>query len=598
MNINNVSKFFQQDEYSHLDRHFARFMLNIDPIKIPSLYLAAGLVCHHADLGDTCLELSNYAGKKFHWKSNETEHRLSFLDIDEWISKLKHSTAVGSPGEKTPLILDESGKTNRLYLLRYWEYENQLAQFIKNRIQQPIKTVDKNLLQEGLNRLFPDSHSETDWQKEAAHSALTHSFSVISGGPGTGKTTTVIKIIILLLEQFVSDDFHLALVAPTGKAAMRLKESIISSKQKLAAAPICSKAILERIPEETYTLHRLLGPIRHSPYFRHNKETPLPYDCVIVDEASMVDLALMSKLTSALRPNTSLILLGDENQLSSVESGSVLGDICKGTSNEINGGSENSRLNIIRLQKSYRFNNDEGVGKLSRLINSGKGEESLKLIQQNQSSDLQWSLLPDFGSLQETLKTTLIKEILSFIQATTPAEAFRRFQPFRILCALKNGPYGALNINVLIERLLVQKGTIQRDETWYSGRPVMITRNDYSLQLFNGDIGLVLPDSDDNDILKVFFETGPNQYRKFLPARLPEHETVFAMTIHKSQGSEFDKILIILPDQDSPVLTRELIYTGLTRAKKQVSIWGVEEIFVRSIKRKIERRSGLVDQLS
>lgn len=598
MNINNIRSFFQQDEYSLLDRHFARFIINMDSTEIPSLYLVAGLVCHHADLGDTCLELSDYAGKKFQWISGQTESQLKIPEYEQWIRELKSSIAVGLPGEKAPIILDETGQTGRVYLLRYWAYENQLAEFIQHRAHRPVVLTDENRLKVGLDRLFPQVNSEIDWQKEAANSALTHRFSVISGGPGTGKTTTVIKIIILLLEQFAHHDFRLALAAPTGKAAMRLKESIISSKQQLSSTSICSNPVLGLIPEETSTLHRLLGPIRHSPYFRHNRKNPLPYDCVIVDEASMVDLALMSKLTDALGTHTSLILLGDENQLSSVESGAVLGDICKGASEDSTAAPEKSRPNIVRLRKSYRFKNDEGIGKLSLLVNAGKGEESLNLIIQSQSPDLEWTPLPAFNSLMETLKTAVFKERLSFLKASSVDEAFKQFQPFRILCALKNGPYGALNINTIIERLLITEGIIHADSKWYPGRPVMITRNDYSLQLFNGDIGLVLPDHDDNETLKVNFESGPGQYRKILPARLPEHETVFAMTVHKSQGSEFEKVLIILPDQDSPILTRELIYTGLTRAKKQVTIWGQEEVFVRSIKRKIERRSGLVDKLS
>lgn len=601
MNYQDIQQWFETSEIPPLDRHFADFMLELSQQKIPELYLASALVSWHAGRGDVCVELDTYASKELKFNEEEPDS-FCVPDLESWISAIMECSVIGKPGERKPIIFDRHKNGCRLYLFRYWQYENHFAQYVKNNIQET--KINQALLKEGLNRLFPALNTgEPDLQRQAADVALRHKFSVISGGPGTGKTTTVMKIIVLLLEQWGDQPFRLALVAPTGKAAARLKESIVKEKQALKERENYDDIFLNRIEEETGTIHRLLGNIRNSPYFRFHQENPLPYDCVIVDEASMVDLALMDKLTQALLPTTRLILLGDKDQLASVESGAVLGDLCSGI------GQPDSQLGkaTVHLTKSYRFDPEKGIGKISALINhpEGRAMECLRFLQAGKSQEAHWFQLPEVGLLKWKLKDKVLPIYHEYLEAKNHEEAFERFRQFSILCALRNGPYGALNINNLIEQLLIESGKIRSENRWYEGKPIMITRNDYNLKLFNGDIGLIRKDREDNYRLKAFFEkTGESsgqgtkgEYRKVIPSRLPEHETVFAMTVHKSQGSEFKKVLLMLSDQDNPVLTRELIYTGITRTRENIELWGKEQVFISGLNKKIRRISGLRDLL-
>ena len=589
---------FSRTEFSAINRYFADLMLKLSGSRDPEFYLACALVSYRAERGDVCLNLADYA---------ETPVLKGFSNpvpgpicppLQSWVEMLRKSPVVGKPGGKTPLILDDTDRAPRLYLLRYWQYENDLAAGIRQRIEGQPTTLDRELLTSGLNRLFPGNNTAPDMQAMAARTALEKNLCIITGGPGTGKTATVLKILILLLEQAGDIPLKLALVAPTGKAANRLRESIRSSLDQLDRSVLASETVLSAIPTETSTIHRLLGSIKNSPRFRYDRLHPLPHDCVIVDEVSMVDLALMSKLVEALKPSSRLILLGDKNQLSSVESGSVLGDICfdPGPS----GRQKSSPLShtIVNLVKSYRFDEKSGIGQLSMLINDGQAEESLALLRQGSAGDLGWKRIPAPGELKPRLEEIFRQVSRRVIEPRSPAQAFQNVSRFGILCALRNGPSGAVAINRLVESLLAEAGQIPADSPWYPGRPVMITRNDYQLQLFNGDIGVALPDSEDDNRLKVFFDLGENRYRKIAPARMPEHESAFAMTIHKSQGSEFSRVLLILADQDIPVLSRELIYTGITRARDYVEIWGEEKVFVKAVLRRTERSSGLSDALA
>ena len=304
-------------DFSELDIQFARFILRLDGQENQKLALAAALVSKHVQAGHICLNLAEPAGTSI--SAGDDNDKIRLPELTEWVTALESSSVVGQPGEYKPLILDNR---SRLYLYRYWNYEKVLGDSIISRAAE-YNNVASRLLRDGLNRMFPDTaDSETDWQKVAAFIALTRNLCVISGGPGTGKTATVAKIMALLLEQNQSLVF--ALTAPTGKAAVRLQESIREIKQTLN----CPEAIKDLITDSASTIHRLLKPIPDSPYFKFNRDNPLPADVVIVDEASMVDLALMAKLVSALMPQTRLILLGDKDQLSSVEAGAALNDIC------------------------------------------------------------------------------------------------------------------------------------------------------------------------------------------------------------------------------------------------------------------------------
>lgn len=605
-----IKNIFKTSKFSKMDVHFAGFIYEIAEKKSRELALAAALVSYHTRLGHICLDLAGMAGKAV-FLFEETAPPVFCPELANWRRALLESGVVGSPGQFTPLVLDEN---NRLYLYRYWDYEDKLIQFIQERVSDPLDPGDGSIA-ESLDLLFPvENSAEIDWQRIAGFVSLVQKFTVISGGPGTGKTTTVAKILALLI-QLSNSNLKIALAAPTGKAAARLQDAIRSAKKKLN----CTDSIRNAIPEKASTIHRLLMPKPGTPYFRYNDTNPLPVDVVVIDEASMVDLALMAKLVQALPDNARLILLGDKNQLASVEAGAVLGDICDaGTPHSFtqdftaklekasgrtfiekvsDGGSNPTQNCIVQLRKSFRFEDDSGIFKVSQAIYEGRSQAVLEIVKSDGCDDVLWQPLPRPEVLSHNLREKIIDYYRHFKSLKNPEDAFLHFEKFCILCALRDGPYGVVSINALIERLLRANHIVTGDETWYAGRPVLISTNDYHLNLYNGDVGFVLPDPEMNDELRVFFPDPEGGVRKFHPLRLPAHETVYAMTIHKSQGSEFDEVLVILPDRDYPVLTRELLYTAITRARRTVEIWGNESVFNGAVSRKITRSSGLRDVL-
>jgi len=592
-----------------LDVHFAGLMTRLSGTGSEALFLAAALASHYQGLGHVCFDLSGLAGKAL--LEGEPDSPVC-PPLERWSQGLEKEGVVGRPGEYKPLILHGP----RLYLYRYWEYEKKLIDFLKERTAAAAFPADESSLRAGLARLFPSPDpGETDWQKVAALASAWKRFCVIFGGPGTGKTFAVAKILALLLEQNNPGPLRMALAAPTGKAAARLQEALINARERLD----CPDPVKAALPLEAFTLHRLLKPIPESPYFRYDSKNPLPFEVVIIDEASMVDLALLSKLVQALPPQSKLILLGDRDQLASVEAGAVLGDICglekkHGFSRDFRdayqritgerlevGAEEDSgtgmRDVIIPLKKSYRFGSSSGIGALSRAVNEGDGAGAYDLLRDPNAADIRWRDLPRPETLGAAMKDLAVSGFSGYFQPIRAGKIFDLFGRFRILCALREGPYGVRALNRLMEQLLRQEGLIRQVGRWYPGRPVMVTKNDYPLRLFNGDMGITLPDPDGNQALRVFFPSPDGGVRKFPPLRLPEHETVYALTVHKSQGSEFDRILLILPDRDAPVLTRELIYTGITRAREQVEIWGKETTFCRAVSRRIQRSSGLREAL-
>lgn len=598
-------------ELTATDRHFAAFISHNAKATSPWLERIVSLVSHAVGAGNICLNLADIAGTAI--RVDGAEYRVP--EFDEIIAHLVGTTVVGTPGEYKPLILDRDG---RLYLYRYWKYESELTRVILEKTESLSVKLDESLLGTGVGRLFPLSPGDgVDWQKIAALAALHKKFCVISGGPGTGKTSTVVKILALLLEQSGGTTLRIALAAPTGKAAARLKESIRGMKDALS----CSNDIKALIPEDVTTIHRLLGVRSGSVRFRHAEDNLLPHDVVIIDEASMVALPLMAKLAVAIKQDARLILLGDRDQLASVEAGAVLGDICGNgrqgayspdfaafvmrvagetipTVPVISAGTDSLLSDsLVVLQRNYRFGADSCIGAVARAVNAGAGKDACTLLMNSDGRGGSWHEIPEPGGLKKTLTEKIVSGYSSCLTARSPAEALRLFDNFRILCPLRQGPYGVQGINDLAEEILDEKGLIELRSRWYSGRPVMITENDYGLKLFNGDIGIILPDPEYDGKPRVWFPDPEGGVRSVSPLRLPAHETVYAMTVHKSQGSEFERVLMLLPDRDSEAVTRELIYTGITRAKSAVEIWADESIFCGAVARKIHRKSGLVAAL-
>jgi exodeoxyribonuclease V alpha subunit len=536
-------------DYSLLDIHFAGFLAS-----------RSGLAGEEKRTFETVVRDLSAALASGH----------SCLPVRKQEEEILAGTSLVSAGDLTPLVLSHG----RLYLHRYFTYEVRLAVQMKELAKQNFPVPEGKVL---LDACFGPDTEEEDLQKKAAGTAMRRALCIISGGPGTGKTSTVVRIIGLLLQAF-GNDLQVALAAPTGKAAMRLSQSVGGSLEMLPFPGSVKAAV----PTEARTLHRLLGARKNSPRFRHTRENPLPWDVVVVDEASMVDLAMMSKLVDALKPGSRLLLLGDKDQLASVESGAVLIDLVRALPE-----------NTVELQKTYRFNTS--IKQLSQAVNRGDNEAA-------------WQLLADPALEHVGLLTKPLPDFVGNRYALYMAQAvrgrgagyeqvFATFNGFRVLCAVRHGHRGVEGINATVEQHLAGKGYDCLSKIWYPGRPILITRNDYSLDLSNGDIGICLPDPADG-VLKVWFERPDGTFKTCLPYRLPPCETAYALTIHKCQGSEFDEVLVVLPEQENRILSRELIYTAVTRAKKRVLMATEKEILRQALAGKIERFSGLKDRVS
>lgn len=493
-------------------------------------------------------------------------HSCLFLSDSE--KKLVEKTDLVSAGDGTPLVI----YNNHLYLHRYYSYESRLAGQIKMLAAKRTDIPDSAAI---VDKQFGHDQDGEDMQKVAAKMAADNPFTIISGGPGTGKTSTVVRILAVIFSLFGAD-CKVVLAAPTGKAAMRLRQSLADS---LAGQKFTTE-IRSAIPEEAMTLHRLLGVKKHSVRFIHNQKNPLPWQVVVVDEASMVDLALMSKLVDALPPEGRLILLGDKDQLASVESGAVLSDLVQCLPE-----------NTVILRKSYRFNC--AIKALSEAVNKNLPQKGWQLLSDKSRDNLNLLGGEELGVIRRGYDHYMeLAMELPFSQYSTVFAEFNRFQ---VLCAVRLGKMGVDGLNSQIEQYFTNKYHINSE--WYPGKPIMIRRNDYTLNLYNGDIGICLEDPDDGS-LKIWFEDNDGGLRSYLPYRLPEFQVAYAMTIHKSQGSEFDEVVIALPDDMNPVITRELLYTGITRARKRLWIHVKKEIFEQALGKKTIRYSNLSHMIS
>ncbi|WP_087018716.1 exodeoxyribonuclease V subunit alpha [Thaumasiovibrio subtropicus] len=642
-----------------IDYQFARYV-SMQPEMSATAVLWAAQVSYRAGQGHVCVDLSARQ-RWFDLHSQEINWLLEGITWRDPSSALANAHCVGDGDRPAPLILNGS----RLYLARYWFDEQVVARYLRSNsaavevlaslphtldalftpylpalqtklrhsgspeaMQQAVidsldivapqqvdwaavmTLVDKqpNLSELAEILQYIPATACLNWQKVAAAVALSRRFSVISGGPGTGKTTTVVRLLAAWVEQAQGVPLVIKLVAPTGKAAARLTESIGGALQQLAVAP----EVKVGIPTEATTLHRLLGAVPDRVAFRHHHQNRLHLDVLVVDEASMVDLTMMARLMEAMPDHARLVLLGDKDQLASVEAGSVLGDICQFaaqgyseyqaahlshlTGYHVPVGNPTTPLadSLCMLQKSHRFHAQSGIGQLAYAVNCGH-PAMVDAVWQQGFADIDHHALSgeNYAALIRRLSNAYKAYFLAAKEGQSPETVLALFADVRLLCAIREGDTGVIGMNQRIERHLRQQGLIQdRDEVWYVGRPVMINQNDYALGLSNGDIGITLYDAEQQR-LRVYFQLPDGDLKGVLPSRLPGHETAYAMTIHKSQGSEFAHTFMLLPAKMNPVITKELIYTGITRAKQQLSIYADMSVLQQGITKQTERLSGL-----
>ncbi len=613
-----VQALLEAGRIDRLDAAFADFVARHGGVAAnPLVALAAAAVSAHTTAGHVCLPVATRAGKPVLDEEGEEPGALDGVvwpAKEAWLAALRASPCVSDGATPAPLVLDATG---RLYLHRYWEHEQRVTGWLRSRVSEAPAPLDEAWFAGAIGRLFPPESgsdvgvSKVDWRKLAALLVLTRRFAVISGGPGTGKTTAVIRLLALMLEQaeHTGRRLRIALVAPTGKAAARLQEAVDAQRPNVVTTPGARGSL----PTEATTIHRRLGA--YGTGFKYGADNPIPYDVVVVDEASMVDMVLLSRLIAALEPGARLILLGDHNQLASVQAGAVLGDVCRiateaGYSPElaalfarlcgapladdgvrIAAGSDTGLGDaVVHLRTNYRFDPRSGIGALALATVAGDGAGVLGLLRGGEAAGLRW-LTPG----KETTAVLVCRESLAgygdYFSKTDIVAAYAAFLTFRVLCAHRRGDAGVETLNPAIEARLAAAGRIKRASEWYKGRPVMVTQNDAALRLYNGDVGLAWPDA--AGVLLVHFPDGKGGFRTFQPTRLPEHETVYAMTVHKSQGSEFGQVVLVLPEEASPVLTRELIYTGVTRAVSGVCVIGTAEVLSAGVVARVERESGV-----
>ncbi|WP_435927672.1 exodeoxyribonuclease V subunit alpha [Dryocola sp. BD613] len=590
-----------------LDVQFAMMVASNEQ---PAVMLAAALLSHDAGEGHVCLPLARLTPE--HWFGGRQPDLAEQLfaaagEVNDWKSALLDSEAVSENEDPTPLKLIGE----RVYLNRMWQNERAVAQFFG--AQNRPMPLDEQRLAVVLNQLFAPTN-DIDWQKVAAAVALTRRISVISGGPGTGKTTTVAKLLAALVELSGASPLRIQLAAPTGKAAARLTESLGSALRRL---PLSDKQ-KEALPDDACTLHRLLGVQPNSQRLRYHAGNRLHLDVLVVDEASMVDLPMMAKVIDALPDHARVIFLGDRDQLASVEAGAVLGDIChyvtfgysSARAQELSritdylipaGEGEHAcalRDGLCLLQKSYRFDSQSGIGQLAYAVNASDARKAQATFSQG-FTDIKKQPLRESDDYAAMIADALegYRSCFELIRAQAePEQILEAFGRYQLLCALREGPFGVSGLNERIEQALLNKHQITRPlpaaSRWYSGRPIMIARNDSALGLFNGDIGIAL---ERGEGLRVWFSLPDGSVKSVQPSRLPEHETAFAMTVHKSQGSEFDHAALVLPNQFTPVVTRELVYTAVTRARRRLSLYADDRVLEKAILTRTERRSGLID---
>ena len=561
-----------------LDLTLAQWLHTQQPAPNDAALWLAALTSHQWGRGHACLDLqalNTQAAALLGWTPSQAQ--LIPADVATAVDDLPWTQ-----GDDSPLVYD--GAQGLLYLRRAWQAEQFIRSNLQQRLAQP-QQVPHDVTQR-LDAIFSNSAHSHHLQRQACEVAAHNAVTLITGGPGTGKTTTVVRLLAVLAGS-QTKPLRIHLAAPTGKAAARLTESITQAMHQLPAA------LQARIPTQAQTLHRLLQTHTSS-----TRVTPLATDVVVVDEASMVDLEMMARLLQAVPLNARLVLLGDKDQLASVEAGAVMSQLCTGTL---------LQAQTVTLTHSHRFDANSGIGRWAQAVNHSPSDVPA-LWQQAPDwlAHLASNPTPDVTrlSLAHTQDRTWFtgvrhgwQDYLTQLQAVSNGcdamqaqKVLKAFAQFSVLCALREGPWGVTHLNHQIESAL-QLNT--QANVWYAGRPVMVTRNDYALELMNGDIGVCLPNPE-GDLRVAFPSSDPTRVRWIAPSRLDSVDTVFAMTVHKSQGSEFTHVLLVLPAQNAPVLTRELVYTGLTRARERLTVWASQaDVLFKACEQRVLRSGGL-----
>ncbi len=560
----------------------------------------AALVSRERAAGHSCVFLDEWVGRRLD-DDLETPRTEPFPDAATWRTALLATAPLAGDGtQATPLVVAE----DRVYLHRFWSAEQRLAAALLARaVADPLAPEPST-----FRAVFPPLTDEVDHQALAAAAVLHGRLAVLLGGPGTGKTTTVARMLAVF--GTLHPDAQVALAAPTGKAAARLTDSLLGQLPDLPL-PDVFRAHLQST--EARTIHRLLGYRPDDDSFRHDRHDPLGADLVIVDEASMIDLELMHALVDAVRPGARLVLLGDPDQLASVATGHVLGDVLTAAAPEEGPGaglvafaapllgmvptprSTPAPLadHVVMLQKTWRF--EGGIADLARAVRDGDVAGASAVLADSARADAQRATID--RALRDPGVADLLEDWLrGVVEAADPAEALRLLRHAQILCAVRAGPEGVATLNAAVEARLHGLGLLAAGsparQPFYRGRPILVTANDPATGLYNGDVGVVWHAP--GETARIWFPGADDAApRSFGPGRLPPHETAWATTVHKSQGSEYDHVLLVLPERDSPVVTRELLYTGITRAKQSVLVSATDEALGRAITRRTRRVSGL-----
>jgi exodeoxyribonuclease V alpha subunit len=615
---------------NEIDIHFADYISNLQDDTDEHLWLLAAMLSFFAMHGNSALPLKHLTDQTPAYIFNINEiSRFSLPQnkgaVNELMSVtfplmnseklLLYSKVIGSESDDRHIIYEDG----LFFLNKYYYYEMITAEHIKKRAFAINNTSDLINLKSDINSLFPENTVENkiNYQKIAAIAALNSSFSVITGGPGTGKTTTAGKILSLLIKQ--KPDSRIQLLAPTGKAAERLNESL--RKFKVDHKGIILDSILDSIPENGITIHKFLNLGRKRGLL--NKYNRAKVDIVLIDEASMVSLPLFAKTFEALFDHCRIILLGDKNQLMSVDTGSVLKDITD--AEELNLFSEDFIKNVsditdgniilkqaidskniiqdaaVELEHSWRFHSKSGIGQLSHAVNCAKNLEdaSNTFSYFEQYDDIAFLEITNEKQLEKFIYDFCkneLSEYYSSLDSNNIDLIFENYKKHRLLCAVNLSPFGVDNINKLIEQNIFANINTR---IHYKGRPILITKNDYVHKLMNGDVGIILEQDGE---MKAFFlnpnaKSSSDKYRVFNPSSLEQFVTAFAISIHKSQGSEFENVYMFMPNNNSKILSKELLYTGITRAKKTCTILGSKNIFLDFMTKSAMRYSGLISKL-